>query len=48
VLEADVGLVDIAWKQKQDQSKAIADARARERAEIEALNALVKEAGSVE
>jgi hypothetical protein len=48
VLEADVGLVDIAWKQKQDQSKAIADARARERAEIEALNALLKEAGSVE
>ena len=44
VLEADVGLVDIAWKQKQDQSTAIANTRARERSELDAMEQLLKEA----
>ena len=44
VLEADVGLVDIAWKQKQDQSKLIADTRAKEREELEAMERELKEA----
>ncbi len=37
VLEADVGLIDVAWKQKEDRSARIADLLARKRAELEAL-----------
>lgn len=44
VLEADVGNVDIAWKQKQDLSKLIADTRAKERGELEAMERELKEA----
>lgn len=44
VLEADVGGVDIVWKQKQDQSKLIADTRAKERQELETMERELKEA----
>jgi tetratricopeptide (TPR) repeat protein len=44
VLEADVGSVDIAWKQKQDQTKLIADTRAKEREELEVMERELKEA----
>jgi tetratricopeptide (TPR) repeat protein len=44
VLEADVGSVDIAWKQKQDMSKLIADTRAKERQELETMDRDLKEA----
>jgi hypothetical protein len=44
VLEADVGTVDIAWKQKQDMSKLIADTRAKEREELDTMDRELKEA----
>jgi len=44
VLEADVGSVDIVWKQKQDMSKLIADTRAKERGELETMERELKEA----
>ena len=44
VLEADVGNIDIAWKQKQDLTKLIADTRAKERNELESMERELKEA----
>ncbi len=43
VLEADVGLIDVAWKQKQDQSGQISKMLARQRAEYEQLDRSFKE-----
>jgi tetratricopeptide (TPR) repeat protein len=43
VLEADVGLIDVAWKQKQDQSGQISKMLARQRAEYEELDRSFKE-----
>jgi tetratricopeptide (TPR) repeat protein len=37
VLDADVGLVDVAWKQKEERSTQISDLLARKRAELEAV-----------
>ena len=44
VLEADVGIVDIAWKQKQDQTQLIAKTRSRQRDEVETIESKIKEA----
>ena len=43
VLEADVGLIDVAWKQKKDQSDQIGGMLARQRAEFEELDRSFKE-----
>lgn len=38
VLEADIGLVDVAWKQKEDKSQQISDLLERRRADLEVLD----------
>lgn len=43
ILEADVGLIDIAWKEKEDQTAQITRILGKQRAELESLELNMRE-----